>query len=596
MKTIYVMIIVFLVVAAGCSREDSGSTRSDSAAKGADVAYVNGRIYTANESEPWAESLAIEDGKFVAVGSAADIETVIDAKTEVVELGGAFAMPGIVDLHVHPFATPMFNYINLDFSDPTDVDRMISELAAFAEANPDKQWLRAGSWGIGVFPNNSPRKELLDEIIPDRPVVLIDQTGHAYWLNSKGLELAGINADTPTDEYIVIDKDPETGEPTGTVRESAMRLVEQAAEWPSPEENYAAFKAVFAEFNSLGVTSMQTAEGNARWLDVVREIEKAGELSMRLFVGWDWHMHLTTPYTNDEMDEQIANRAGYASEMIEPDFVKVFLDGTPDGYTAPFIEPYSDGSGKYGKGKFDLQSLTDMIAEFDAQGVGVFMHSIGDASTRMALDAIEAVRERNGDSGVRHKIAHLTFVHPDDIPRFVSIPGVVAEMSPAVTYPLPALEGYSDLVGEERYRNVFAARSMLDAGVVLGFGTDWLTMIPPSPWMPMQGFVTRANPEYPDKGVLNADERVTIEQAIRMFTYNGAYAVGAEDRIGSIEPGKSADMIVLDRNLLEIDPATIKDTQVLRTVLNGRVVYDQATEPVDVIDESQFEDVRRLAH
>ena len=286
----------------------------------AEAVYRNGKIYTVDGSQPWVEAVAIKDGKFLVVGSNADAEAVTGDGTEVVDLGGQFVMPGIVDLHVHPFATPLFNMINLDFSDPYDTDLMIEELKAFAEANPDKTWLRGGSWGVGHFPGNNPGKELIDAIVPDRPVVLIDQTGHNYWVNSKALELAGIDAETPTDDKYVIEKDAATGEPTGTVRESAMRLVEQAADWPTLEEYYPAVQDVFREFNSEGVTSMGTAEGSSRWLDIVQAMEEAGDLDMRLFVGWDWHLHITTPYTDEEMDAQIADRAKYASDMVEPNF------------------------------------------------------------------------------------------------------------------------------------------------------------------------------------------------------------------------------------------------------------------------------------
>jgi predicted amidohydrolase YtcJ len=590
MRPIWILVVVVVLGSVlGCVRRPVGEV--------ADAVYRNGKIYTVNEAQPWVEAVAIKDGKFLKVGSSADVEGLVGDDTEVVDLDGTMVMPGIVDLHVHPFATPLFNMINLDFSDPMDPDKMLAELAAFAEANPDKTWIRAGSWGVGVFPDNNPSKALLDEVVPDRPVVLIDQTGHAYWLNSKALELAGIDSETPTDMLYIIAKDPATGEPTGVVRESAMRLVEQAAEQPTADEYAKSFIDVFREFNSEGVTTMETAEGNAAWLDVVQRLEGVGGLTMRLFIGWDWHMHLTTPYTNDEMDEQIANRAQYASEMVDPNFVKIFLDGVPDGYAVPLLQPYADGSGEYGKGKMSPEELRDIVVAFDAQGIGVFMHSIGDASARAALDAIIAAREINGDTGVRHKVAHLTWVDPDDMPRFASIPGVAAEISPAATYHSPGFESFIPLVGEERYQRIYPARSLINAGARLGYGSDWLTLIPPSPWMPMQGFVTRINPASPEKGVLGKDETLTVEQAIRVFTINGAYAVGAENRIGSIEEGKLADMIVLDRNLLEIESDDIRNTRVLKTILNGKVVFDRTRDEVtDNIEEGDYEQAGRVVH
>jgi len=556
---------VALIALVGCSQ---GGNQPD-------VVYKHGKIYTVNESAPWAEAVAIKDGKFFKVGTSAEVEALAGANTDIVDLAGRMAMPGIVDLHVHPFATPLFNIINLDFSEPTNPEKMIAEVKEFADSHPGKKWIRGGSWGVGVFPNNSPGKGLLDAVVADRPVVLIDQTGHAYWLNSKALELAGIDASTHTDEKYIIDKDPNTGEPTGVVRESSLRLVEQVAEQPTEKENAQAFQEVFAEFNSKGVTTMQTAEGHVTSLDIVQQIENEGLLSMRLFVSWDWHTHQTTPYTDEEMDEQIANRSKYASELIDPNFVKIFLDGTPDGYAVPLIEPYSDGSGRHGTGKLTPEELRDVVVAYDAEGVSVFMHSIGDASARSALDAIQAAREANGDTGVRHKVAHLVWVHVDDMPRFASIPGVAAEISPAVTYPSAAFDGYVKYVGQERSQQLYPARSLINAGAHLGYGSDWLTMIPPSPWMPMQGFVTRTNPDMPERGELGVDETLTLEQAIRVFTINGAYAVGADDRIGSIEEGKLADMIVLEKNLFEIEASEIRNTQVLKTILNGKLVYER---------------------
>jgi len=592
-KLYILFLFVFIALITGCARSQKTVQNGK---QFADTIYHNGKIYTVNDVQPWAEAVAIRDGKFIAVGTTDSMVKFTDNDTTVVDLDGKFAMPGLFDLHVHPFATPIFNMINLDFSDPTDQEKMLSELKKFADANPNKKWIRAGSWGVGVFPNNSPNKKLLDEIVPDRPVVLIDQTGHAYWLNSKALELSGITAETPTNELYIIDKDPKTGEPTGTVRESTMRMVEQVADQPTAEEYYKAFTNVFDEFNQEGVTSMQTAEGNIAWLDVVQAMEKANNLTMRLFISWDWHLHSTTPYTNEEMDQQILGRSKYASEMVSPNFVKIFTDGTPDGYAVPFLDPYSDGSGKYGKGKLSPEELKEIVIGFDAEGVGVFMHAIGDASVRYALDAIEAARETNGDTGVRHKVAHTMLVHPDDLSRFASIPGVAVELSPAATYPLPAFEGYKPLVGD-RFDRIYPAGSLMNASARVGYGSDWLTLIPPSPWMPMQGFVTRTNPDMPEKGELGENETLSVEQVIKVFTLNGAYAVGVEDRLGSIEVGKLADMIVLNHNLFDIKPTDIRNTKVQRTLLGGKVIYDKDFDkPIDVIEEEDYEEAGRIVH
>jgi predicted amidohydrolase YtcJ len=562
----------------------------------ADTVYRNGRIYTVDAKTSWAEAVAIKDGAFLVVGSNDEAKAVTGPGTEVIDLNGKFVMPGIVDLHVHPWATPTYNTLYIDFGDPYNTERMVEQIATYAKDNPGEGWIRGGSWGVGHFPGNAPSKELLDAVVPDRPIVLIDQTGHNFWVNSKALELANIDADTPSPEGYVV-KDPTTGEPTGTLREDAIRAVEQVADWPTAAQYYPALRDIFLEFNSYGVTSMRTAEGTTQWLDVTKAMEEAGDLDMRLFVAWDWHMHITTPYTNEEMDAQIADRAKYASDLVKPDFVKIFLDGTPDGYEVSFIEPYSDGSGEHGKNKFTTAELTDVIANFDAQGVGMFMHSVGEGGTRSALDAIEAVRERNGDSGVRHSIAHLIWVHADDLDRFAQIPGVTASVSPAVSYPDSPFHAYEPLVGKERLDRMFPAGDLVRAGARPGYGTDWLTVLAPNPWPIMQNLVTRKNAEHPEMGQLGEGHNLTVAEAIRMFTANGAYAVMAEDRIGSIEAGKQADMIVLDRNPLEIEPVTLNETKPLKTLLGGRVVYDASKQTApDVIDESEYYEAGRVVH
>ena len=588
-----------LLLLVACSRSQGPSTArpADAAAAVADTVYVNGKIYTVNDEQPWVEAVAIKDGKFLVVGSNADVEAVTGDRTEVVDVGGRFVMPGIVDLHVHPFTTPVYGPMYLSFSEPTNPDRMMAELKAYADEHPDAPVIRGGQWGVGVYPDNNPSKEILDEIVAERPVALLDQTGHTLWLNSKGLKLAGITAETPSDPTSVVEKDPESGEPTGVVREAAIRMVERAFPRPGLDEYAQAIQEVFSEFNSLGVTSMQTAEGHEHALNATKLLEDAEKLTMRLFVGWDWHLAQITPYSNEEMDAQIAARGKYTSELIAPNFVKIFTDGAPDGYAVPFLEPYADGSGQFGRGKISPEDLREAVIAFDAAGVGVFFHAIGDVSVRAALDAVAAAREVNGNSGVRHKIGHVNWVHPDDFPRFASIPDLSASISPAVTYPSPAFEGYVPLLGQKRVDTMYQARTFLENGAILGWGTDWLTIIPPSPWMPMQGFVTRTNPDRPAKGTLGDGQELTVEEAIRVFTINGAYAVGAEDRIGSIEVGKLADFIVLDRNLLEIEPTRIRDTVVERTVLGGRIVYDRDRDPEpDVLDESDYEGVGRLIH
>ena len=208
--------ILFALFILGCTPEDQSAPEGNSVA---DTVYSNGRIYTVSDTRPWAEAVAIKDGMFIAVGSAADVEAVTGDSTKVVDLGGKFVMPGMLDLHSHPFITPWYGSMNLKLQNSGDAEAMIAEIKAYADANPDKEWIIGGQYLLNVFPDDKPRKELLDEILPDRPVAILDQTGHSMWINSKAMERAGINAETETTSLIVIEKDPDTREPTGTIFE-----------------------------------------------------------------------------------------------------------------------------------------------------------------------------------------------------------------------------------------------------------------------------------------------------------------------------------------------------------------------------------------
>ena len=575
----------------------AGACASQPRAETADTVYTNGRIYTVNEAQPWAEAVAIKDGKFLGVGSNADVEAVTGEDTEVVDLAGQFVMPGFFDLHVHPFTTALNNMLNLDFSDNRSHESMMAELKAFAEAHPEKEWIRGGSWGMGVYPDENPHKRDLDAVVPDRPVILIDASGHYYWLNSKAPEMVGITSETPSGKGAVIEKDPTTGEPTGTIRESAIRLVEQVATQPTLEEWVEIEDKILHEFASFGVTSMQTAEASDPTLAAVVELEKQGRLPVRLFASWDWHAAQITSFTNEEMDAQIAGRSKFETERIKPNYVKIFGDGAPAGFGCLFVDEYTGVSGEHGNSNLSAEEFKDVFAEFDRNGVGVFVHTIGDGTTRLVLDAFEHMRKVNGDSGVRHKLAHLAWVDPDDVPRLAEIQGLAAELSPGILHYQPGVyESLRALLGEERVARAWNLRGLLDAGVSLGYGSDWLTIAPINPFPQLQSFVTRRNPDHPELPTMG--EGATIEEAIRIFTYGGAYGVGAEDELGSIEVGKYADFIVLDRDLTATPPEQIRDTAVVTTISGGAVVYEAAQDPgwKPAVDPSDSEGGVRLRH
>ncbi|MCP4464094.1 MAG: amidohydrolase [Planctomycetaceae bacterium] len=553
---------------------------SDLSAQMAETVYTNGKIYTMDEEQPWVEAVAIKDGKFIRVGSAEKVKPLVGKDTEVVDLHGDFVMPGILDLHSHPFITPWYGTMNLKLQNPNDPEKILQEVKAYAAANPDRTWILGGQYGTGIFPDDAPNKAMLDAIVPDRPVVLLDQTGHTSWLNSKALEMAGINKDTESNHLMVILKDPETGEPTGTIRELSLQMVERVIPQATAEQYAKPIEQVFDDFASLGITTQQTAEGHRAPLQALKMLEAQGRLKQRVFVSWDWKTTLNLAYTLEDIEEQIENRANYESEMIRPNYVKIYSDGSPMAGTALLLTPYEDDPQTIGAANMSVADFAEAFIKFDKMGVGVHVHSLGSGSIRRVIEAFEIMKQKNGESGVRHKIAHNMMISKQDLSRLAKIKDVNLDFSPPLWYPNPGVvKTLPPKIGDVRYQMIYPVKSALQAGLHVGQGADWQTAYPtPNPFPALEGMITRQNPDNPNFGSLNAAEAVSLAQALKIFTLGGAWVLGAENEIGSIEEGKFADMIILDQNLFDLEKAQrldrISKTKVLKTILGGRVIYD----------------------
>ena len=553
-------------------------------AQEADVVYHNGRIYTVNEAQPWADAVAVKDGVFIGVGSSDDVKPFIGGQTEVVDLEGRFVMPGILDLHSHPFITPWYGSMNLSLTSPGEPKAILKEVKAFAESHPEKKWILGGQWNIGIYPDDAPRKEWLDEIVPDRPVVLLDQSGHTAWLNSRALQLSGITAETPSDHLNVIVKDRRTGEPTGTIRELALQMSERVIPQATPEEYAGPIRETFDMFASYGITAQQTAEGHRAPLGALKLLESKGQLKQRVFISWDWKTTLNLAYTVEDIEKQIRDRKQHESPLIRPNYVKIFADGSPSARTSLLLQSYLDEPDFFGQANMSTRDFAEAFAKFDKMGVGVHVHAIGEGTIRRVVDALEMMKKSNGDSGVRHKVAHCWMITPLDIERLAKLKDVNIDFSPHIPYPHPGVAAtYPQRIGDERYSRMFPVKSAMKSGLHVGQGADWLTANPtPNPFPAIEGFVTRKNPDEAAPGSLNPKEAVSLTEAIRIFTLEGAWVLGVEDEIGSIKTGKQADMIVLDQNLFELDQAgqhdRIGDTRVLKTVLAGKVIHEAAAE------------------
>lgn len=573
------MTLALTILLGGCSPADQPATESTGVpqAESADMVYTNGNIYTVNEAQPWVEAVAIKDGRYIAVGNADDISEFVGEATEVVDLNGAFSMPGVFDLHSHPFITPWYGSMNLELTGADTKEKILAAVTGYAAANPDKEWIIGGQWLLGVFPGNSPRKEWLDEIVSDRPVALLDQTGHGMWLNSTALEIAGITKDTETNQLIVIHKDSETGEPTGTINEQTIQLVERHIPQATAEEYAETIRGIFEMFLSYGITAQQPAEGHRAPLDAMQLLESSGNLEQRVFVSWDWKTTLNLAYTLDDIEGQIKNRGQYQTEYVYPNYVKIFSDGGPFSQTSLLLEPY-EGTDNLGGANLSEDEFIEAFRMFDDWGVGVHVHSMGDGSIRSVVNALAAMKEANGDSGVHHKVAHNTMLQQEEIDKLAAMNDVNIDFSPPIWYPhAGATPGLIAAVGADRTDAIYPIRSALQAGLSVGQGADWLTANPtPDPFIAIESMITRSNPfDESMPGQINADEAITLEQALYIATLGGAEVLGVESDFGSVSIGKYADFIVLDQNLFDLETTDIYGTKVERTVLGGKVVYER---------------------
>jgi len=374
--------LTLLLLIAACGQQPQGEI--------ADTVYTNGRIYTVNEAQPWAEAVAIKDGKFITVGSLVDVESVIGTSTEVIDLGGRFVMPGLHDLHLHFegfYNATMLAGNTLRFTgEETSIAELQEKLRAYAEANPDLDTLFGEQLPQALFPNLSPTRAFIDEIVPDRPVVILSDSEHEALLNTKALKREGITADTPVPFGGEIVKDAD-GVPTGWLKESA------AGQWGwshfpelTREQHKQGMLAVVKYLNSLGITTANEQHAKNHWAQGFQDVEADGDLTMRVGLSWTYKGPLE-PSPLAEQEAAIANRRQFASDLINPDFVKLSIDGTA-GTTGLVVDPYLI-TGDHGIAFYKPEELADDVARFDAMSLGITAHANTDGAVRQFLHAIE---------------------------------------------------------------------------------------------------------------------------------------------------------------------------------------------------------------
>jgi predicted amidohydrolase YtcJ len=554
---------------AGCAREATDRIDEQKPSV-ADLALRNGAIYTMDGARSWAETIAIDDGRIVYVGNDAGAKDYVGPNTKVVDLEGRMVLPGMQDVHVHPISGGI-EANACDLNKATNVEEYVATIKKYADEHPNEPWIKGGGWLMSAFgPGALARKELIDSVVPDRPVILWSRDGHTVWANSKALEAAGITKDTPDPPDGRIDKDPKTGEPVGSLQEGAGSLVAEKAPPDTDATRDAGLRYAVEMLNRFGITGVQDASVNEEDLKTYHRLDDAGDLSLQVVgsIWWEREPGL------DQIESIKRLRRDYSNGRIDAGTVKIMQDGVMENYTAVVLEPYKL------KGQNDVRGipmvepelLKQAVTRLDAEGFQVHFHAIGDGAVRQALDAIEAARTANGDRGHRHHISHLQLIHPDDQPRFRQL-GVVANFQPLWAYADDYITELTlPFVSKETASYMYPIASMEKSGAVVAFGSDW-SVSSANPFEEMETAITRMGALGDTDEPWMPEERIGLPEALAAFTINAAYTNRNDDDSGSLEVGKRADLAVLDRNLFEIPPTEISDAKVLVTLFEGRAVH-----------------------
>ena len=543
----------------------------------ADQIYQGGKILTMDANMLNAEAIAIKDGRILAIGSDQEVLNLAGPCTKTTNLYGRFVMPGLVESHTHALwgaCRDLFDvYVgyNATFKMLTDAVRTRAKQLAPGD------FIYGGPWRLDMrgAMGNDP-KAVLDNISTTHPIILADTSQHIIWCNSKALDAAGLVPGVADIPGGVIER-TSNGAPNGILAESAGAPV-RALMTRSDSQLAEAAREFTRYFNSLGITAFKEPMAYEQDLQAYLAADQRGELSLHMAA----HIVRQSPMSMEPVPYEMMDRLRreYASTNIRTNFAKLFLDGVAPGHTASFSEPYLASSG-YDVDAHDPdltllmapELLNKTVIELDRRGYVTKMHAVGDNAIRKGLDAIEAARNANGTSGLRHEIAHSAFVSDQDLGRFNQL-DAIAEMSPKLWFPNAATPAQITVLGEERLQKAHRIGDLLAAGAEMTYASDWPASAPDAnPWIGLSGMITRRNCDPDFFGVLAENQAISLEEALPLFTTNGARSLGMENETGSLSAGKWADFIMLDEPLAEMDAVEIGNTHVQQTVWKGKVVH-----------------------
>jgi len=551
-----------VLFAAGCGGESPVT-------QPADLLLLNGAVHTMADEQPRASAVAVRDGEIVYVGTGDEAGGFTGDATRIVDLDGRMLLPGFHDTHAHVLAGGL-SLEGCNLADERDRETLLAMLDDCRERLDygEDEWVIGSRWALAAFPDGNPRKEWLDEAFGSRPAYFVDAFGHSAWVSSRALELAGIDADTPDPPQGVIERDPETGEPTGTLRDAAMDLVAAHIPQDDAEAVEAGILRGLAEAARFGITAYIEPGLDGRQARLYADLDRRGLLSARVQASLSpesWHATQIGP----GLDALLADRDALSGERFSADSVKVYIDGVIETRTSYMLDPYSDGSNF--PPFYEPGALAALYERLHAAGIRIHTHAIGDGAIRLALDAYEHARDAVGPLDNRHHVVHLQLVDEADIPRFGEL-GVAAGFQGLWAYPDDYIDVAIPLVGEERVQKFYPVASVLESGGLIVGGSDW-DVSSLNPLDAIETLVRRQDPWAEEGPVLGRGEQLSLDAALSAYTVNAAWLMGLESSTGTIEPGKRADLVVLDRDLFAVPETEINEARVEMTFVDGEQVY-----------------------
>lgn len=543
----------------------------------ADLILINGKIWTGDDLAEFKEAVAISGNKVLQTGTTAAIKKLAGKNSQVIDLQGKLVTAGINDAHIH-FLHGSLVLTGVDLYASKTLDEAIATIENFAVAHPEKQWITGMGWQYSLFAGGMPDQAALarlDKAVNNRPVYIDAYDGHSIWVNSKALQLAGINKDTKFTGFGSIVKDA-AGNPTGAITEGARSLVSKIVPPPTKEEELEALREGMKYAAAHGITSIQNASGSVEEFSLYETLLKNGELTLRSSTAFS--AGLNTTENDIQQFINIKNRTAN-NARLKAVSIKFMLDGVIESHTAPMLDPYSDAGidGKPANSDFalPLELYRNLLNRFDKEGFQIYTHAIGDRSVREALNAYENAQVVNGTKGKRHRIEHIEQSSPEDLPRFAKL-GVMASMEPIHADP-GTISVWAAAVGEERLSHSFVWASMLKNKAKLVFSSDWPACLTPDPMRGLHNAVNRRTIEgYPAAGWV-PEQRISVKEALTAYTQGGAYSSFEESSKGRILPGYLADIIVFSQDLFTIPSMDIHNTKVVLTIFDGKIIYQDAS-------------------